>query len=587
VTRARAANSAASSYTGYIDKSLQRHTAVQMDAPVSLLRSVGLTVSIWVTATGGFAVGAAVDTVHADFVWQQGYTGTGVEIGVIDLYLADSTHPAIDGNFLGSQKFVNGASWIGDHATAVAGAALSQDVSRRGVAYGAGWWTAQTTNRGSITNQRNQTVAAETFARGLGNLSGNPAEVLTLSIGLTGTDTATDQWSLGLDHVVATRGTTVCVAAGNDGPTSSTLSGPPAGAFNILSVGATGGNGAATTQDYGQIAPYSSRGLTTDGRSKPDIVAPGSLLELPALGGGWAVGSGTSFATPLVAGGAALLVDMGRDRGLDVDALVIKSVLMNSADKLAGWAHTPTAPLDPNFGAGQMNLQSAFYQYDAGEQSPGTVGTIGWDHNTIPSSVDNLYDIDLNLPPGAQLTATLVWNRQVSSSTADIQTTVYTAAPLSNLDLLVYKLGDPNTPVAASTSTLDNVEHLFLSTPSQGHYTFDVRRAVGGPVDPVSYSLAWNVVVPNTFLPGDYNQSGAVDAADYLVWREGLGVTYTQNDYDVWRSHFGQTAGGGAEAISNAAVPEPASLMQIIMAAALVSTRRRRGASPVPKLVCA
>ena len=85
---------------------------------------------------------------------------------------------------------------------------------------------------------RTQTIAAETFARGLGNLNGNPAEVLTLSIGFGGNSAATDQWSLGLDHLVATYSTTIVVAAGNEGPNGGTISGPPSGAFNILSVGA-------------------------------------------------------------------------------------------------------------------------------------------------------------------------------------------------------------------------------------------------------------------------------------------------------------------------------------------------------------
>ena len=46
--------------------------------------------------------------------------------------------------------------------------------------------------------------------------------------------------------------------------------------------------------------------------------------------------------------------------------------------------------------------------------------------------------------------------------------------------------------------------------------------------------------------PGDYNLNGAVDAADYTVWRDGLGTTYTQADYDVWRANFGQTIGSRA-----------------------------------------
>jgi hypothetical protein len=69
-------------------------------------------------------------------------------------------------------------------------------------------------------------------------------------------------------------------------------------------------------------------------------------------------------------------------------------------------------------------------------------------------------------------------------------------------------------------------------------------------------------------LPGDFNGNGGVDAADYVVWRKGLGTTYTQNDYNIWRAHFGQTSGGGAGASVNAAVPEPATLLLLMFAAA-------------------
>ena len=78
--------------------------------------------------------------------------------------------------------------------------------------------------------------------------------------------------------------------------------------------------------------------------------------------------------------------------------------------------------------------------------------------------------------------------------------------------------------------------------------------------------------------PGDFNSNGIVDAADYVVWRKGLGTTYTQNDYNVWRTHFGQSAGSGAGALANATVPEPAVSMQIILACVVFSLRRRWGA---------
>jgi hypothetical protein len=59
-------------------------------------------------------------------------------------------------------------------------------------------------------------------------------------------------------------------------------------------------------------------------------------------------------------------------------------------------------------------------------------------------------------------------------------------------------------------------------------------------------------VVATSVLLGDYNHNGFVDATDYVVWRKGLGTTYIQNDYDVWRAHFGQTAGSGPVDTSSA-----------------------------------
>jgi probable HAF family extracellular repeat protein len=78
-------------------------------------------------------------------------------------------------------------------------------------------------------------------------------------------------------------------------------------------------------------------------------------------------------------------------------------------------------------------------------------------------------------------------------------------------------------------------------------------------------------------LPGDFNGNAIVDAADYVLWRKGLGTTYTQDDYDVWRSHFGQMVGSGAGAGAAplaTVVPEPFSLI-LLLAAAIIGLRVR------------
>ena len=102
----------------------------------------------------------------------------------------------------------------------------------------------------------------------------------------------------------------------------------------------------------------------------------------------------------------------------------------------------------------------------------------------------------------------------------------------------------------------------------------------------VNFYFAWvdflePLAPPPTTLPGDFNGDGAVDAADYVVWRKGLGTTYTQNDYGVWRAHFGASLGPGsgsalpsAEPLS-AAVPEPNSFAILLSGVLLVLSWRR------------
>lgn len=78
--------------------------------------------------------------------------------------------------------------------------------------------------------------------------------------------------------------------------------------------------------------------------------------------------------------------------------------------------------------------------------------------------------------------------------------------------------------------------------------------------------------------PGDFNRNGKVDGADYVQWRNGLGTTYVQSDYDVWRAHFGEVGGAGAGsdvAGSAAAVPEPTTLVTFVVAALVVCVRIR------------
>ncbi|HEX4414692.1 MAG TPA: autotransporter-associated beta strand repeat-containing protein, partial [Lacipirellulaceae bacterium] len=97
--------------------------------------------------------------------------------------------------------------------------------------------------------------------------------------------------------------------------------------------------------------------------------------------------------------------------------------------------------------------------------------------------------------------------------------------------------------------------NLTLGSTPAG-YSFSVAN------NPANSSI--DLTVSATGIPGDFDHSGAVDAADYVVWRHGLGTIYTQSDFDTWRSHFGQTSGGGSDNSTPSAVPEPSLLLLAI-----------------------
>jgi hypothetical protein len=75
-------------------------------------------------------------------------------------------------------------------------------------------------------------------------------------------------------------------------------------------------------------------------------------------------------------------------------------------------------------------------------------------------------------------------------------------------------------------------------------------------------------------LPGDFNNDGTVDAADYVVWRKTDGA---QPGYNDWRTNFGRTSAPGAAAglSSSASVPEPATSLMCAMALVAFYIRRR------------
>jgi hypothetical protein len=113
--------------------------------------------------------------------------------------------------------------------------------------------------------------------------------------------------------------------------------------------------------------------------------------------------------------------------------------------------------------------------------------------------------------------------------------------------------------------------------------TFEFLLA-GGEVGTIGAVVYEPFTVEDADPDGDYNQDGTVNAADYTVWRNNLGSPTAlpnddspgvgPDDYDRWKDHFGESAGSGASASVDAAVPEPATL--VLFAGALLVLRLRR-----------
>jgi hypothetical protein len=386
------------------------------------------------------------------------------------------------------------------------------------------------------------------------------ADVVNSSYGFTDPD-GTDFRSIAMDaYCFQNPATTYVASAGNSGPSANTV-GSPGSDYNAITVGALDGPNTYTVMaDFSSRAPQDFGYINSEGqtvtvagvRAAVDVSAPGNGLVSAFYGGqnggnnadigGVDQGSGadlysigirgTSFAAPIVAGGAALVASAAKTlptlsgNANASQSVVVKALLLNGADKTSGWDNGQTVVagagsnyvqttqgLDYAAGTGRMNLDTTFdLQVNGQTDVPGTaqgdlgdVVKIGWDYGNAEVGVSNDYVISEWLRGGTTFTTTLTWLRNrffdyASLGAADVAQ--------ADLNLSIWELDGSDsftTLIASSESLYNTTEHLSFTLPRSGFYglrveypfnTFDnTTGAVWGDAANLQpYAVSWEAV---------------------------------------------------------------------------------------------
>lgn len=336
-------------------------------------------------------------------------------------------------------------------------------------------------------------------------------------------------------------GTVLVISAGNSG--SSPVAAPASG-FNNIAVGSTGGPSFLTPSSFSSSGLVDfhnpETGVTLTGvRAAVDIAAPGERMFLAAyLGDSGGIGAalpsfvqepsptelyflnmdGTSYASPMVAGGIALLKDaaktdpvfnhLGNDDAFDTR--VIKSVLMASARKTEGWnngqdaMNVTTQALDVTTGAGMLDLTAAADVYFFGTRElasdgGGAIARAGWDAATINLGSTLEYVFSETFTEAMTVQVALNW---FSQRDFNQDTGLAFDLAFSNLDLEVWSVdgaGQFLSKVGESITDYNNTEFLRFDTLAAGSYGFRVvfDEMVFDLSDTVSseyFALAWSAV---------------------------------------------------------------------------------------------
>jgi len=268
---------------------------------------------------------------NGDWLHGAGYKGAGIMIAVIDAGFKNANNiQGLNQSIIGDKDFVmpGGNVYAGDmsnHGTMVlATMAANIPGTMVGTAPEATYWLLRSEDISSeYPVEEDYWAAAAEFADSVG------VDVMNTSLGYSDFDFPAMSYTKNqLDgktafisqasHIAAQKGILACVSAGNSGAGAWRLINFPGDAENVLTVGSVNKDGV--------IAPSSSVGPTADQRIKPNLTAMGVSACVLNESGDVAFSSGTSFASPIMAGlGACLLQAFPNYSNTDIIRLLEKS----------------------------------------------------------------------------------------------------------------------------------------------------------------------------------------------------------------------------------------------------------------------
>ncbi|MFI5838453.1 S8 family peptidase [Catenuloplanes sp. NPDC051500] len=369
------------------------------------------TSTIWLDGLLQPTLETSVPQIGAPAAWQAGFDGTGATVAVLDTGV-DSAHPDLAGRVTTVQNFTEGEEDDRDqvgHGTHVA----STIAGKQGVAPGATLLSGKVCVQGGC--------AESWMLAGMQWAAEQGADVVNMSIG--GPDSpGLDPLEQAVQSLTEEHGTLFVIAAGNSGELGDRTVESPGSADSALTVGAV------DKQD--RLAAFSSRGPRAgDAALKPEITAPGvDIVAAEAGTTGHVAMSGTSMATPHVAGAAAILAQQHPDW----TANLLKSTLVGAAKPGADIPVTAQ-------GAGRVDLARAITQTVSASPVTLNYGLQQWPHQDDQPQAQTLTyrntgaaGVTLSLTAPAPVTLSAPAVTVPAGGTATVTATVDTSQPMDD-----------------------------------------------------------------------------------------------------------------------------------------------------------